>query len=34
MTRMPWLRDVALWIVTALIPALEQEAAKRARQAQ
>jgi hypothetical protein len=25
---MPWLREVAHWIVTALIPALEREGAK------
>jgi hypothetical protein len=31
---MPWLRDVAFWIMTELIPALEREADKRARKAQ
>jgi hypothetical protein len=31
---MPWLRDVATWIVTELIPAIKREEIKRARKAQ
>jgi len=26
---MPWLREVASWIVTELLPAIEREAVKR-----
>jgi hypothetical protein len=31
---MPWLRMFASWVICELIPAFEQEAAVRARQAQ